>query len=219
MKKGTQHGCIKNPVGKSYWLVCSKLSTKVKALETLHLWLIHVSSALQSASFSMGNQRLPLEPSPCLQTWYKVLCPCLHLSTILSMKSSCWPSTVIGSGGMRAWEGKRLLSFSEKGQTSEVWKTGNMFAWWWDPIIPTPRNPLSIDSFCQMVLDQSLFRRLLHPPSVNHTNHSTLLQIRHPPQLRHEVLVQGLLHYYSELSEHWVFHCTVCIVSSDFYLY
>ena len=43
---------------------------------------------------------------------------------------------------------------------------------WWDPIISTPGNPLSIDSFCQMELDQSLFWQLPHPSSVNHTNHS-----------------------------------------------
>ena len=68
------------------------------------------------------------------------------------------------------------------------------------------------------------------------------LHIHHPPQLQDEVLVQGLycseLHYYSEacqpfytekvtssigilaqLSEHWVFHYAVHIISSDFYLY
>ena len=51
----------------------------------------------------------------------------------------------------------------------------------------------------------------------------TPLHICHPPQLWCEVLVWGLycskLHYYSELSEHWVFHCAVHIISSDFYLY
>ena len=94
---------------------------------------------------------------------------------------------------------------------------------WWHPIIPTPGNPPSINSFQQIVLDQSLFWWLPHPPSVNHTDHSTPLQIRHPLQLQHKVLVWGLyhskLHYYSKLFEHWVFHCTVHITSLDFYLY
>ena len=39
-------------------------------------------------------------------------------------------------------------------------------ACWWDPIIPTPVNPLSIDSFQQIVLEQSLFRQLPHPLSI-----------------------------------------------------
>ena len=51
----------------------------------------------------------------------------------------------------------------------------------------------------------------------------TPLYIHHPLQLWDEVLVWGLYYsepyYYSELSEHQVFHCTVCIISSDFYLY
>ena len=38
---------------------------------------------------------------------------------------------------------------------------------WWDPIIPTPGNLLSIDSFRQL----SLFRHLPHPPSVHHAYH------------------------------------------------
>ena len=68
----------------------------------------------------------------------------------------------------------------------------------------------------------------------------TPLHIHHPPQLRHEVLVQGVYcskpHYYPEacqpfhtkkvtssigilaqLSKHWVFHYAVHIISSDFY--
>ena len=70
----------------------------------------------------------------------------------------------------------------------------------------------------------------------------TPLHICHPLQLQHEVLVWGLycseLHYYSkacqpfytkkvmssigisaQLSEHWVFHYAVLIISLDFYLY
>ena len=51
----------------------------------------------------------------------------------------------------------------------------------------------------------------------------TPLQIHHPLQLWHEVLVQGLyyskLHYYSKLSEHQVFHYAMHIISLDFYLY
>ena len=51
----------------------------------------------------------------------------------------------------------------------------------------------------------------------------TPLHICHPPQLRDKVLVQDLYysepHYHSKLSEHWVFHCAVHIISLDFYLY
>ena len=51
----------------------------------------------------------------------------------------------------------------------------------------------------------------------------TPLHICHPLQLQDKVLVRGLYysepHYYSKLSEHRVFHCTVHIISSDFYLY
>ena len=42
---------------------------------------------------------------------------------------------------------------------------------WWDPMIPTPRNQLSINSFHQMGLDQSLFQHLPHLSSVHHTYH------------------------------------------------
>ena len=51
----------------------------------------------------------------------------------------------------------------------------------------------------------------------------TPLHICHPLQLRDKVSVQGLYyskpHYYSKLSKHQVFYCTVHIISLDFHLY
>ena len=44
------------------------------------------------------------------------------------MKNSCLPSGVsIGGGSLNFCEGKRELSFSMKGWTSEVWKVGKIF--------------------------------------------------------------------------------------------
>jgi hypothetical protein len=43
----------------------------------------------------------------------------------LSMKNSLWLLIEMGSGGIRALDGNKVLSFSLSRWTSEVWKTGN----------------------------------------------------------------------------------------------
>ena len=66
-----------------------------------------------------------------------------------------WVRKEVEQGGRVDWKGRQ--GYSEQ---------------WWDPIIPTPRNRLLIDSFCQIGPDLSLFQWLPHPPSVRHTYHS-----------------------------------------------
>ena len=118
-----------NPLGK-------KLPRRVKVCKPIYtlritlrgrvvLFACQVSSASQSSSSLAGSHLSPSGPSPCHRTRYWI-CLCLVLSsTIFSMKNSCSPLTSIGLGGLSAREGKRLLSFSLKGETSEEWKTGN----------------------------------------------------------------------------------------------
>ena len=60
-----------------------------------------------------------------------------------------------------------IINHSQGTGPGRDWQWCNREVHWWDPIIPTPGNPLSIDSFHQM----SLFQCLLHLPSVRLTYH------------------------------------------------
>ena len=88
------------------------------------LFLIQTSSALQSLSSPSSSHKSPSSPSPCHLTRYCILWPLCRSSTILSTKNSCVPSMIMGFGGWRACEGKRVLLFSWKGFTLDVWKMG-----------------------------------------------------------------------------------------------
>ena len=121
-KKGIQAWVHQNPVGEK---LPAGMVERYIQMNKVH-WVFHTSSASQSTSLLAGNHKLPSGPLPCQCMQYSVFFPCSCLSTILSMKNSCWLSMVIRSGGRSAWEGNRSLLFSVKSFTSEEWRTGKM---------------------------------------------------------------------------------------------
>ena len=84
--------------------------------------------------------------------------------------ATIWLAIVLRPGLATAGDG--VHTFDHCGHAVRMAMGALESSTWWDPIIPTPRNWLSIHSFCQMGLDLSLFRQFLHPPSVHHTYHS-----------------------------------------------
>ena len=91
---------------------------------------------------------------------------------------------------------------------------------WWDPITPSPRNPLSYRLFSVKCHYSDAFHA--HPLSIMYITLSPTTHLSPTATPRQGTGLRPLLfrtHYYFELSEHWVFHCAVHIISLDFYLY
>ena len=139
-----RHGCTQNPpVGGKLPAGETKLSL-CQSHNTSHGHLgfraCQISSASQSLSSLAGSQMSPLGPSPCQRTLYCILLGRLRSSTILSMKCSCSPSIVTGSGGWRAHPGKSVSLFSWNGWISEVWNIGKAYEL-------VPRSNVTVECF------------------------------------------------------------------------